>query len=162
MASEPRTEREGARTEAGETWLYRSEEKVEASNLPGRYKSSRCFSTSIYFLLEGKQFSSFHKLQSDELWHFYDGSPIKVYIINSDGILTERTLGKNFKKRENHQIVIPKLSWFAAEVVDKSSFSLIGCTVAPGFEFDDFELGNRVELIEMFPSHSELIKQFTR
>jgi len=139
--------------------VYRAEEKT--NHLPERYLGDRAFSTSIYFLLEGNQFSSFHKLKSDELWHFYDGSSIKIYIINPQGNLIPKILGRKIESGEVFQIVIPHDHWFAAELIDKNSFALIGCTVAPGFEFADFELAEREKLISLFPTHSNLISRLT-
>jgi len=139
--------------------IYRSGELILPKYLPKRYKSSRNFSTSIYFLLEGKQFSSFHRLQSDELWHFYDGSNVLVYIIDEIGNLSVKRLGKG--KGYQFQLIIEKQNWFAAEVEFKKSFSLFGCTVSPGFEFEDFELGKRKILIKDFPQHRNLIKRLT-
>jgi predicted cupin superfamily sugar epimerase len=103
--------------------VYRSGEKILPAHLPKRYKSSRNFSTSIYFLLEGKQFSAFHLLQSDELWHFYDGSDLKIYIINPKGELTIKKLGRS--DDAEFQIAIEKHCWFAAEVDNKKLFSLL-------------------------------------
>ena len=140
--------------------VYRSGEKILPDHLPKRYKSSRNFSTSIYFLLEGNQFSAFHHLKSDELWHFYDGSDLKVYIINPGGNLILRKLGRS--DDAEFQIAIEKHCWFAAEVEDKKSFSLFGCTVSPGFEFEDFELGSRDFLLKKFPQHKNLISRLTR
>lgn len=140
--------------------VYRSGEKIVADYLPKRYKSSRNFSTSIYFLLEGNQFSAFHILQSDELWHFYYGSDLKVYIINPEGDLIVKKLGRS--EDAEFQITIAKYSWFAAEVEDKKYFSLFGCTVSPGFEFEDFELGKRELLLKKFPQYETLIRRLTR
>lgn len=137
--------------------VYRSGEIILPEHLPNRYKKFRNFSTSIYFLLEGKQFSSFHRLQSDELWHFYDGSTVLVYIIDDAGNLSVIKLGKGYQ----FQIIIEKQNWFAAEVENKKSFSLFGCTVSPGFEFEDFEPGKRKTLIKDFPQHGTLIKRLT-
>ena len=139
--------------------VYRSGELILQKHLPKRYKSTRNFSTSIYFLLEGKQFSSFHKLKSDELWHFYDGSTVIVYIIDKKGILSIQKLGK--EKECIFQLTIRKEHWFAAEVEDKKSFSLFGCTVSPGFDFEDFELGGGMMLIKKFPQHEEIIRRLT-
>jgi len=139
--------------------VYRSGERILPTHLPKRYKSSRNFSTSIYFLLEGQQFSSFHLLQSDELWHFYDGSAVLLYIISQKGKLSVKKLGRD--EDCELQITIEKQNWFAAEIEDKKSFALFGCTVSPGFEFDDFELGKRDDLIKKFPQHSALIKRLT-
>ena len=140
--------------------VYRSGELILPEHLPERYKSTRNFSTSIYFLLEGKQFSAFHLLQSDELWHFYDGGSVILYVINQKGELSIKKLGK--KKDCELQLTIEKQNWFAAEVEDKRSFSLFGCTVSPGFEFEDFIMGSRDELIEKFPQHSALIKRLSK
>jgi predicted cupin superfamily sugar epimerase len=122
----------------------------------------RNVSTSIYFLLDGTQVSKFHKLKSDELWHFYDGTPVKIFIIDEKGKLTETILGKKINNGEVFQTVIKKNNWFAAEVINKKSYSLIGCTVSPGFDFADFELGNRDSLIEQFSEHSDLIIKFSK
>jgi len=140
--------------------VYRSAELILPAHLPKRYKSSRNFSTSIYFFLEGKQFSSFHILKSDELWHFYDGSSVLLYIINQKGELTVKKLGRG--KDCDLQLAIEKRNWFAAELEDKKSFALFGCTVSPGFEFADFELGKRLELIKKFPHHKTLITRLTK
>jgi len=140
--------------------IYRSDEMILPEHLPKRYKSSRNFSTSIYFLLEGKQTSTFHLLQSDELWHFFDGSSVILYVINQKGELSIKKLGK--KKDCELQIAIEKQNWFAAELEDKKSFAIFGCTVSPGFDFKDFQLGSRNQLIERFPQHKQLIHKLTR
>ena len=142
--------------------IYRAGEMILVEQLPKRYKSSRSFSTSIYFLLEGNQVSNFHRLKSDEQWHFYDGSTIVLYVIDERGNLNKILLGRNIEKGELPQSIIKHNSWFAAELLDKTSFALIGCTVAPGFEFNDFELGKRDELVEMFPQYKELIIRLTK
>jgi len=139
--------------------VYRSGEIILPKHLPGRYKTSRNFSTSIYFLLEGKQFSAFHLLQSDEIWHFYEGCPVIVYTIDKKGNLTLQKLGR--EKDCNFQMTIKNQNWFAAELADKKSFALFGCTVSPGFEFDDFKLGNREQLKRKFPQHASLINKLT-
>jgi hypothetical protein len=141
--------------------VYRAGEIILAEHLPKRYKSSRCFSTSIYFLLEGNQVSNFHRLKSDKQWHFYDGATIVLYVIDERGNLNKILLGRNIDKGESPQTIVKNNTWFAAELLDKSSFALIGCTVAPGFEFNDFELGKRDELIDTFPQLRELITKLT-
>lgn len=142
--------------------IYRSGELFEASVLPERYKGSRAFSTSIYFLLEGKQFSSFHRLLSDEIWNFYDGSSVKISIITPGGKIEERVLGNDLDKNESLQTVVERNNWFGAELVDKTSFGLIGCTVAPGFSFEDFEIGDRNKLLKNYPEYSEVILRLTK
>jgi uncharacterized protein len=141
--------------------VYRSDELLK-DGLPDRYEGSRAFSTSIYFLLKENQKSLLHKLKSDEIWHFYDGSSVKLYTIDSEGKVLQRLLGKNIDAGESMQLVIKKGYWFCAELSDENSFSLFGCTVAPGFDFSDFELGERKELLQLYPQHEELIKRFTK
>jgi uncharacterized protein len=141
--------------------IYRSDENINKNNLPDRYSDDRKFSTSIYFLLNKEDKSHFHKLASDEIWHFYNGSPIVLHCIDEDGNYSKQLLGNNFKRNENPQIIISKGTWFAAEVENKNSYTLLGCTVSPGFEFSDFELGLQGNLLKLFPQHSEMIKNFT-
>ncbi len=141
---------------------YRAGELILPDGLPSRYDKPRAFSTSIYFLLEGKQFSAFHRLKTDELWHFYDGSSLKIYMIDEKDNFNEITLGKDLNNGETFQAIIKKNTWFAAELIDKNSFALIGCTVAPGFEFSDFELGKREQLVEQYPQYRNLIEQLIK
>ncbi len=142
--------------------VYRSEEKLNQESLPKRYNSERSISTSIYFLMEGDQVSTFHRIKSDETWHFYDGSGVKIYILANDGQISEILLGKNLEEMEFHQVTIKRNSWFGAEVLDKSSYALLGCTVAPGFDYDDFEIGNRNILLSLYPRHEKIIRKLTR
>ncbi len=142
--------------------VYRSDELLKNEVLPGRYIGNRTFSTSIYFLLEGEQKSLLHKLKSDEIWHFYDGSSVKLYTIDSEGKVLRRLLGRNIDEGESMQLVIKRGYWFCAEVSDENSFSLFGCTVTPGFDFSDFELGERKELLQLYPQHEEFVKKFTK
>ena len=141
--------------------VYRSNEFVNKKSLPERYTSFRSFYTSIYFLLESHEISALHRLKSDEIWHFYEGYPITIYAISPGGILTQTYLGNNPEKGYTFQLLIPKGFWFAASLPVPGSYSLVGCTVSPGFDFEDFELGKRAELEELFPQHKELIKKYT-
>jgi len=141
--------------------IYRSGEFIKKKGLPGRYSSFRPFSTSIYYLLKSNQFSALHRLKSDEIWHFYNGSPLNLYIIISNGKLLTVRLGQNPANKELFQFIIPKGSWFAATPATKNSFSLLGCTVSPGFDFDDFELGKQELLLRAFPQHHQLIRKFS-
>ncbi len=140
--------------------LYRSDESISQGDLPGRYTGDRSFSTAIYFMLTHEDVSKFHRIKSDELWHFYAGDPLDVYLINENGLLEIRKLGINFSANESPQIIIPKNHWFGAKTTG-DSYSLLGCTVAPGFDFEDFELAKREELIREFPDLKETIIQFT-
>ncbi len=138
--------------------VYRSDETTGL--LPGRYNGDRCFGTSIYFLLEGKNFSAFHKIKSDETWHFYYGCSILLYIIDESGNLKQVMLGNDPINNETLQYTIPHGMWFAAQPVMEESFSLIGCTVSPGFEFDDLKLGDLGKLSANFPDHIELLRKY--
>lgn len=142
--------------------IYRSGEIIRPEGLPKRFRKERAVSTSIYFLLEGKQVSNFHRIKSDEIWHFYDGCGVKIFAIDNSGLLSQYNLGKNFEKNEVYQVVVKNNSWFAAELIDKKSYCLVGCTVSPGFDFEDFESAKREELTEAFPLHRELIERLTK
>ena len=141
--------------------VYRSEEIIQEKFLAKRYNGERNFLTSIYFLLDGEQTSKFHRLKSDEQWHFYDGCAVKIYILNEHEEIKIVTLGSEISNGQTFQSVIKRNNWFAAELTDKKSFCLVGCTVSPGFNFSDFELGNREELISKFPHHKAIIEKFT-
>lgn len=141
---------------------YRSSENIPASGLPEDYGGSRSVSTCIYFLLTADTFSAFHRVRQDEAWHFYTGSPLKIHTIDPEGNYSETLIGNNFAHGEAPQHVVPGGHWFGATVVEPVGFSLVGCTVAPGFDFADFELAQRDELIERFPEHRDLIERLTR
>lgn len=138
--------------------VYRSDESVSKENLPERFDGNRNYSTSIYFLLEKGDFSAFHKIKSDELWHFHDGEMLEIYMISPDGELTIKKLGLNIENGENPQLVIPHSYYFAAS--PKGKFTLCACTVSPGFDFNDFEMPATDDLIKLFPQHSEIINSF--
>lgn len=125
-------------------------------------KKVRPSSTLIYYLLKGHQISPLHKVSQDEVWHFYFGSSITLHIINEDSSIANVTLGNNISDSFLFHYVVKKNTWFCAEVDDKTSFSLLGCTVAPGFEFNDFELGTKSALLAAFPQHRLIIEQFVR
>ncbi len=117
--------------------------------------------TAIYYLLQGRDFSAFHRIHSDEVWHHYSGSPMTLHLLKDGGTYEKMHLGPELS-RSRPQVLIPAQTWFAATGDDFESYSLVGCTVAPGFDFADFELGNRTELIAQFPKHCELIGKLTR
>ena len=137
--------------------VYRSDEEIVAELLPGNRSGVRSVSTAIYYLLEGGDFSAFHRIKSDEIWHFYDGATLIIYVIDNGGELKEYPLNK-----DNPMQIISKNQWFAAGIKDKNSYALVGCTVAPGFDFEDFEIAERGELITEYPQHSEIIQQLTK
>lgn len=118
--------------------------------------------SSIYYLLKGNDFSAWHRLKSDEIWHHYKGSSIQVYVINEQGILTTYLLGDpTLYAGAVFQVAIPADHWFAAEITHKTSYSLVGCTVSPGFEFVDWKIADNAALIKRFPQHEAIINRFT-
>jgi uncharacterized protein len=137
---------------------YRSSEKIEKAALPNRFSGERNFATAIYFLLEGKQFSAFHRIQSDELWHFYAGAGLHIYVLHPDGRGEVLKLGDDLENGYSFQQMVPAGCWFASKPGSDDGFSFVGCTVAPGFDFADFELGEKEELIKVYPMHGEWIK----
>lgn len=141
---------------------YRSDGIIPQEALPDFFEGSRHYSTCIYYMLQSGDFSAFHKIHQDEIWHFYLGSPIRLYLISEVGNLTEVIIGTDIAKGHVLQFVVPKVHWFAATVAEQESFSLIGCTVSPGFDFKDFTLASRKDLIEKYPQHHDIIKTFTR
>jgi predicted cupin superfamily sugar epimerase len=141
---------------------YRSEVSIAREALPAGFAGARAASTAIYFLLEEENFSAFHRLRSDEVWHFYAGDPLVVHVIEPEGNYSSILLGCDLEAGQVLQGVVRAGCWFASHVADWNSFSVVGCTVAPGFEFDDFELGKRAELVATYPQHRELIHRLTR
>lgn len=140
---------------------YRAPALVHTEQQPSLQKSA---STAIYYLLEQKNFSAFHRFKSDELWHFYAGDPLTIYEFNAQGELLKRRLGNPLLHGEQavFQVCVTSGNWFAAQVDAPGAWSLIGCTVAPGFEFSDFELAKRAELVQLYPEHRNIIAQLTR
>lgn len=122
----------------------------------------RSASTSIYFLLESADFSSFHRINSDEVWHFYDGEALEIFWFDTSGKLNSILLGRNPEAGELLQFAMPAGCWFAARVKDPGTFSLVGCAVSPGFDFRDFEMAERHKLISLYPESEELITSLTR
>ncbi len=141
---------------------YRSETILSQSALPKGFKGDRVSSTAIYFLLEQGNFSAFHRIKSDECWHFYCGDPLNVYVIDKEGDLITFTLGANIKLGQYFNFTVPANCWFASRPLKESSFSFVGCTVAPGFDFEEFELAKADELRKEFPQHESIIRELCR
>jgi len=141
---------------------YRSDGVINENSLAYGYHGDRNLSTCIYFLLTSDVFSAFHRIRQDEIWHFYDGSPIELHTITQNGIYTKTVIGKAIDLGQVPQFVVPGGSWFAASVINPDDYSLIGCTVSPGFDFRDFELPSQNYLISQFPHHQEIISKLTR
>jgi hypothetical protein len=138
---------------------YRASESIAAGSLDRRYGGARAASTAIYYLLEAGQRSALHRLKSDEIFHFYAGEPLRIIEIAPDGRLTETVLGADLAAGAMPQHVIPAGAWFGALPVGR--FALVGCTVAPGFDFADFELAETAALLAAFPQHEAWIRRLT-
>ena len=141
---------------------YRSSELINGNALPERFSEGRSFSTAIYFLMENGNFSGFHRIKSDECWHFYAGQTLLVYVINNAGNLDIIRLGNNIELGECFQYVVPANCWFASRPANESEFSFVGCTVAPGFDFADFELAVADNLTLEYPQHKSIIDSLCR
>jgi predicted cupin superfamily sugar epimerase len=130
---------------------YRSTEHIPLAALPEHFSGLRSFSTAIYFLLLKDLFSAFHRIKSDECWHFYEGASLHVHVLHLNG---------NCLEGEVYQAVVPAGAWFASESIGEYSF--VGCTVAPGFDFADFELARAASLKADYPDHEKLIERLCR
>ncbi|MES2332761.1 MAG: cupin domain-containing protein [Bacteroidota bacterium] len=142
--------------------MYRSDELIKKEALPERFPADRHFSTAIYFLLEQGNFSAFHRIQSDECWHFYTGQSLHVHVIHPAGKYELIRLGNDIASGETFQAIVPAGCWFASETAPGGEFSFVGCTVAPGFDFADFELAKTGVLCKHFPQQQALITRLCR
>ena len=140
---------------------YRSTKEIEVGNLNVGFSGKRNLCTGIYFLIDSANFSSFHRIKSDEMWHYYAGDPLIVHMIDLNGNYLTQKIGANIGKGEQLQYVVPANYWFASEVADGGEYSLVGCTVSFGFDFDDFELADN-SLLEKYPNHYKRIKRLLR
>jgi predicted cupin superfamily sugar epimerase len=141
---------------------YRSAGLIPLNALPESFSDKRAFSTAIYFLLEQGNFSAFHRIKSDECWHFYSGDSLLVYVLLQDGSLQITELGNDIAAGQIFQFVVPANCWFASRPAPSSTYSFVGCTVAPGFDFADFELADATQLISEFPRYAGIIQELCR
>ena len=141
---------------------YRSADLWPTGALPARYRGSRAASTAIYFLLEGRQISALHRLSSDELWFFHAGATLRLDLIGPDGEAHMLRLGARRDRGDClPQAVLPAGWWFGARIECGRGFALVSCTVAPGFDFADFEIGRRAVLLARYPAHAAVIRSLT-
>jgi uncharacterized protein len=136
--------------------VFRSKLEILRKTSP----ASKRACTSIYYLLEGSDFSAFHRLASDELWYYHKGESLLIYELNSHGMLVTHELSD--QETGHLSIAIEAGSWFAAAILSGNKFSLVSCAVSPGFEFSEFEMANKEELQRIFPTHYEMIGRFCR
>lgn len=144
------------------TETYRSSEFFGQEGLPERFSGPRNFSTAIYFLMTADSFSAFHRIKSDEIWHFYLGDPLEVIEIDETGNCTSTIIGNELSRDEIPQYTVKSGRWFGSRVKKGGRFSLVGCTVSPGFDFTDFEMGVRSDLTAQFPACAKIIAEMTR
>lgn len=135
--------------------IYTSDEQFYAEDSQGQ----RYYYTSIYFLLDDTSCSHFHRLNHDELWYYHDGEPITIYCISPEGKYSAVKLGKDVTKGEVMQFKVPKNTIFASEVTKSDSFCLVSCVVSPGFDYHDFEMMNKIQLLKQYPDYAEVISR---
>lgn len=140
---------------------YRSAEKAPVGGLPDRYGSARAHGTAIYYLLTPSTFSALHRLQSDEIFHFYLGDPVRMLQLGPLGQAREIVLGSRVLEGQQLQVVAPRGVWQGSRLEPGGAFALLGCTVAPGFDYADYEHGRRSELLHQFPQAAALIRELT-
>lgn len=141
--------------------VYRSTETLNQKALPDRFSGDRSVATSIYFLLKSEQISKFHRIKSDEIWHFYKGSSLDIHVIHQNGKYEVMKLGDQLEEGQSLQHIVPAGAWFGATVNHPQSYTLVGCNVSPGFDFSDFELAEYDQLSNLYPEHSEIISKLT-
>lgn len=139
---------------------YRADLKVGMSPHGSQDPATRSASTAIYFLLRSQDVSHFHRIDADEGWHFYAGSPLTLHVIHPSGEYERTVLGE--AHTPNFQTIVPAGAWFGATVDEENTYALVGCTVAPGFEFSGFEMATRNDLLSLYPQHSDIISRLTQ
>lgn len=140
---------------------FRSREVIPKGALSSQFGGERNCSTAIYFLLPQGTKSHLHKIASDEVWHFYLGGPMDLVEIDTNGLVKVTTLGQDIKSGHKLQHVVPAGNWFGGFPRPESEYSFLGCTVSPGFDFAEFELGKRSELTNLFPHAEKIITELT-
>ena len=138
---------------------YRSTECYD--QLPTRYAGSRSIGTAIYYLLTPGTCSALHRLRSDEIFHFYLGDPVRMLQLDSDGTSRTVVLGPDVLAGQQLQVVVPRGVWQGSLLEPGGKFALLGCTVAPGFDYADYESADRQKLLAQYPNHADLIRRLT-
>jgi len=141
---------------------YRAGESIPSTTLPSRYSSARSHGTAIYYLLTPDTCSTLHRLKSDEIFHFYLGDPVEMLQLHPDGTGERLTLGTELLQGMQPQVLVPQGVWQGARLIPGGDFALLGCTVAPGFSYEDFEVGGRENLLAAYPEFKTLIRALTR
>jgi uncharacterized protein len=143
---------------------YRAQELISAEALPSRYPAARSFSTAIYYLLtnEPGSFSALHRVKSDEVFHFYLGDPVELLMLHPGGGNERVVLGQDILQGQLVQFAVPHGTWQGSRLIPGGKFALLGTTVAPGFDYADYEHGNRAELVRLYPERAALIQRLTK
>lgn len=140
---------------------HRSNILIPKNSMEG-ISSDRSTSTLIYYLVTPEEFSGLHRVKTaDEIFHFYLGDPVEMLQITESGEAKKVVMGQNIPEQQL-QTVVEKSVWQGTRLVEGGEWALLGCSVAPGFEFDDFEIRTQKEFFEMFPQHKEKLKAYTR
>ncbi|WP_207260872.1 cupin domain-containing protein [Desulfovibrio sp. Huiquan2017] len=140
---------------------HRVAETVPHGVLPGRYSGPRSMGSAIYYLLTRDTYSHMHCLQSDEIFHFYAGGPCEMLQLHPDGAGERLVLGNDLLGGQRPQILVPRGSWQGLRLLPDADFALMGCTVAPGFEYADYAHGDRAQLIARYPEFHDEITRLT-
>jgi uncharacterized protein len=140
---------------------YRCDEGVAADAISGRYGADKTHSTAIYFLITADNCSRMHRLQSDEIFHFYCGDPVKILRLYPDGQGDRQILGADLAAGQHPQCVVPRNVWQGLSVLPGEGWTLLGTTVSPGFDFADIEYGSRNALLTQYPGYRQDIIDLT-
>jgi len=140
---------------------YKCQEVIPRTALPHRYVSKRSYCTAIFYLLTPDTFSALHRLESDEIFHFHLGDPVTMLQLHPDGSTKVVTLGQDIRSGQQLQVVVPRRTWQGSLLNEGGDFALLGCTVAPGFEYSDYEAGSRGDLLKEYPEQEDLIARLT-
>ncbi len=141
---------------------YRSDESIPGKALPPRYRGARSFTTAIYYLLTAASFSAMHRLQTDEIFHFYLGDPVEMLQLLPDGSGRIVLIGTDIEGGMEPQVLVPKGVWQGSRLLSGGHFALLGTTVSPGFEFSDYETGERDLLVRSYPGFRNQILSLTK
>jgi predicted cupin superfamily sugar epimerase len=144
------------------TETYRAPDILSKASIPNRYNGNRNLSTAILYLLTPNAFSALHRLKSDEIFHFYLGDPVTMLQLRADGSNEVVTLGQDIINKQRVQTIVPAGTWQGMFLNTGGKFALLGTTMAPGFEYDDFELVRQEKLVEKYPNQRQLILKLTK
>jgi len=144
--------------------MYRADGTIAGDRLPRGYvpSSARSFGTAIYYLLTAGTFSELHRLPTEEVFHLYLGGPARLPQLDPDGRGREVVIGTDLMAGERPQVVVPAGVWQGSRLAPGVEFALMGATMAPGFDYSDYEQGRRADLAGRYPEYAEIIRTLTR